>query len=54
MREVLLCVSKCKADISWFSLTDTDLANELPMGWTSAGSMGDCAQLLGPNGGEAV
>jgi len=54
MREVLLCVFKCKTDISWFSLRDTDLANELPMGWTSAGSMGDCPQLLGPNGGEAA
>lgn len=28
MREVLLCVFKCKTDISWFSLRDTDLANE--------------------------
>lgn len=54
IREVLLCVSKCKADISWFSLRDTDLANEFPMGWTAVGSMGDCPQLLGPNGGEAV
>ena len=53
-REVLLCVSKCKADISWFSVRDTDLANELPMGWTSAGSTGNCPQLSGPNGGKAV